>query len=695
MNDFLFNPLSQIGKFTKIQLGKLQKLLGDNPRIIDLLYYFPCKYNKYCEISEASSALIGSEVIIQMKICKHHPPIYHKKGNTPYKIYCLTKGEEKITITFFKYLKNYVQKFEVDTIVKVRGRLNFYNNQYSIAHPSLLQISQDFTSQEQDLTMQNIQPKYSLTQGVKNADISLYIQTVLELFSAEYQAEKASFLDHYPEYLKQDLPTMLREIHKPKNEEEAGRAIKYFAFEEFLAIYSATHQARVQKGKIPGISMVNSHELKDKILQNFTHNLTQDQESALKTIENSHGEKKVQLIQGDVGSGKTIVAIIACANVIESGYSAIILAPTTILANQHYQLAKKLFSGTNTRCELITGRLQIRQKRQITQDFRKGDIDLLIGTHALFNEDIIHSKIGLIIIDEQHRFGVNQRLNLIEKSQNASVMMMSATPIPRTLAMGLYGDIEIIEIKQKPAFQKEIITSIISMDKYFSLIDHVKNSINHGEKIYWVCPLIDDENGDGGVIKRFADLTQYFPKEEIGLLYGSLKEAEKDAIIQQFQEGIYKVLISTTVVEVGVNIPDATIIIIEDSHRFGLSQLHQLRGRVGRGNKQSYCILLYQDSENYLGMERLKVIKENSNGFEIAKYDMKMRGTGNVLGEEQSGGMGYKIANITRDIEVMEEVCNFAKSYYHTTKDDIFLKQFITRVLQIYFPNDFEKYLLG
>lgn len=700
MKNLLFTRIDNYSEFTKSQITKIHKILGIGARLIDVLYYVPHKYVKYSEVSEISNAFVGSDIVLQIKIIKHTKPLYFGKSKTPYKIYCLTKNNEKIIITFFKYLQNYVQKFEIDKVAQIRGKLNFYNGNYVISHPSLLAIYNDFQNREIESEMQTkIQPRYKLINGTKQSDVIGIVKIALEILQKNEKfltMRNSDNFEQYPEYIQQDFIKVLNEIHNPTNETNIEKALNYLVFEEFLATYFATHCARLRQIQSNFISFQYSGILKQKILNNFQHKLTQDQQITVKEIEESQKEDKkmIRLIQGDVGSGKTIVALISCANVIESGYSCLILAPTTILASQHFQLIDKLFFGTGVNCHLVTGKITTTKRMNIIKQFKSGEINILVGTHALFNDDIIHHKIGLIIIDEQHRFGVNQRLSLVNKSDKADIIMMSATPIPRTLAMGLYGDIEISKIKQKPAFQKEIITSIMSMDKYPELIEHLRKKLENDEKIYWICPLIDDENGDGGVLKRFEDLQKYFEKEKIGLLYGSLKEDKKNEIIREFQHGDYSILISTTVVEVGVNIPNASVVIIEDANKFGLSQLHQLRGRVGRGDKQSYCIMLYQNSEN-VNIERLKIIKENNDGFDIAECDMKMRGIGNILGKEQSGDAGYKIANITRDFDLMQEALRFAKKYFHQLDNDLFLKQFVEKALQTYFPDDFEKYLQG
>lgn len=694
----LYSKISEFSDyFSKSELGKIEKITNDNARLIDVLYNFPSRYIKFSETQEVSNGLLNTDITIQLRVINHIKSNYFGKGrNTPYKINCQTKDGEQILIIFFKPLKNYVSKFEIDKVVKIRGKLNLYKKDFMIAHPSLIKVTDDFQKIDESENI-NILSRYRTTNGIKSSDTKIIILNCIRIL----EEKSINFINELPIDSNSDFLSSIKEIHNPTSEEKLELAMKRFIFEEFFANGFAMHHARISDEKEIGISFQKSNNLSNLVLKNFKYELTNDQKSALNEIEYNQlkEEKMLRLLQGDVGSGKTIVALLSACNVIEQNYKVVLLAPTTILATQHFHLTEKLFYGSNTRIELITSKTPVAKKRKIYNDYQNNEIDILIGTHSVFNENLINNKIGLIIIDEQHRFGVEQRLLLIEKSKHADVLMMSATPIPRTLAMTMYGDIEVSIIKEKPSFQKQIKTSIISAEKYQELVEHIKKRLKSDERCYWICPLIESEDEEeSSVNQRYSVLKNCINPELISTLTGRMKEDEKNTIIQKFQTGETKILISTTVVEVGVNVPDATIMVIESAEKFGLSQLHQLRGRVGRGDKESFCILMYGEGANDLSIERLKIIKENSDGFEISKHDMKIRGFGKMLGIEQSGDCGYKIANVYRDYEIMQKAFQFAKDCLQNP-DLIDVKmnhnEFVNHSLMTYFPNDYTRYVMG
>ena len=372
-------------------------------------------------------------------------------------------------------------------------------------------------------------------------------------------------------------------------------------------------------------------------------------------------KKMLRILQGDVGSGKTLVALMSAINTIEAGYKVIVMAPTAILAKQHYLTFSNLLYGTGLQTELLIGETKQKQRNDIISRLKMGMVDVLIGTHTLFQKSIEMPKnIGLFIIDEQHNFGVEQRVDLINKCKNADILMMSATPIPRTMVMALYGDVSVSQIEHKPSNRMPIETRIISSDRYDELVKSIKRKVDNGEKAYWVCPLVDEsEKLDYIDAKTRAEaLQQVFGKENVGLIHGKMKQEQKDQMMLDFKNGKFNLLVATTVIEVGIDVPEATIIVIENAEKFGLAQLHQLRGRVGRGSKQSYCFLLYGEKLTEIGQQRLKILRNNNDGFKIAEYDLKMRGGGVILSSKQSGFNAMEFVNFARDKDLVRMLNN-------------------------------------
>ena len=388
-------------------------------------------------------------------------------------------------------------------------------------------------------------------------------------------------------------------------------------------------------------------------------NLTEDQKKCLEEIyqDQSKDKKMLRLLQGDVGSGKTIVALLACLNAVEAGKKAVIMAPTAILAKQHFTKIQQICSGLGLQIELFIGETKQKARNDILTRLSLGMIDILVGTHTLFQKSInLPKNIGLFVIDEQHNFGVEQRIKLLEKCKDADTLMMSATPIPRTMIMTLYGDIQVSRISQKPSNRLPIDTKILSFEeKYEQLVQGIKRKVDADEKIYWVCPLVEEseklEYTD--VQTRFKELSNIIGKDKIAILHGKMKQEDKDKAMLEFKNGNINLLVSTTVIEVGIDVPEATIIVIENAEKFGLAQLHQLRGRVGRGKKQSYCFLLYGNKISDIGKQRLEILKKYSDGFLIAEADLKIRGGGAILSAKQSGFNTMKFVNFVNDKDII------------------------------------------
>ena len=398
-----------------------------------------------------------------------------------------------------------------------------------------------------------------------------------------------------------------------------------------------------------------------------------------------------RILQGDVGSGKTIVSFLTSANVLEIGYQAALMAPTAILANQHFILARKIFKNTNIKIEILTGKTEIKSRNKTLEDLKNGKIDLLIGTHALFQRKIEFKNLGYIIIDEQHKFGVKQRMLLAEKGgKNCDVLLMSATPIPRTMMLTVYGDMDVSRLLEKPKDRLSILTYSKPEKKINEIVEIIKKGLSENNQVFWVCPLIKDSQflDYSSVTKRYDWLKKKFPNQT-SILHGELKQNEKDLILQRFLNKKIKILVSTTVIEVGIDFPDANLIVIENANKFGLAQLHQLRGRVGRGHKQGKCILLFKDNLSKNSVQRIKILKKSSDGFFIAEEDMKMRGFGDIIGYQQSGEKFFKIADTVNHSDLFLYAENYLKKIENKSFDKFdFLIKLHDRAEILYSRND-------
>ena len=438
-------------------------------------------------------------------------------------------------------------------------------------------------------------------------------------------------------------------MHKPDN---VGKYNSNFyrrlAYDEIFSTFLVHSEIRKNIKKIKKQKKIFNNSYQKKILDNLNFKLTNDQEKTLIEINNDlqSNQKMFRLLQGDVGSGKTIVALCAAANTVKSGFQVAVMAPTEILARQHYNLAKEIFDK-NLNLEILSSKSEYKEKKIIREKLENNQIDVIFGTHAIFQKKIIFKKLGLIIIDEQHKFGVNQRKKLSDKGgDNCDVLLMSATPIPRTLTMTIYGDMDLSIIKEKPKSRKEVKTYSKLESKIDEILKFIEKEINNNNQIFWVCPLIEESKklDHTSAVQKFEFLKKKFPNK-VALLHGKTDSEEKEMILKDFLNQKTKILVSTTIIEVGIDFPNANVIIIENANKFGLSQLHQLRGRVGRGEKQSTCILLFKSSLTENAKKRLNILKSSTDGFVISEEDMKLRGFGDILGFKQSGIKIFKLAD--------------------------------------------------
>ncbi len=674
----IFSNLKDTKLIQQDMVDKIVKLVGE--RVIDAVMHVPIDYELWYRVDtldkiEAKEYCLIETTIDDVKIPKISPYIAARK-HIPIVINTTTFDGYKLDLVFFNIPIFILSQYKRGQRIVCQGKLLIdKNKKRSITNPSITTRIQgvhgcmcvhrlkqlEYEGVNIDEKIDNIMPIYSLTNGVRQNQIISLMEKILNSEMFDF-----SQLDNCDFILNTSMPSAkesIKKLHFPSSIHDIFNDSKFrkkIAFLELISFQFSILKAREKFKKEQGISISGNGSIREKVLKNLPFSLTEDQQNSLEEIykDQASDKKMLRLLQGDVGSGKTIVGLMAAFNAIESGYKVVIIAPTTILAKQHFSNISTMCFGFGLSVELFIGETKQSKRKDILKKVELGQVDILVGTHSLFQEKIKLSNIGLFIIDEQHSFGVIQRLSLIEKCKNADILMMSATPIPRTMIMALYGDIKVSCIKHKPDCRPQIDTRILNInEKYDELIDGIKRKISAGEKVYWICPLVEEsETLDYiDVVTRAKELEKKIEKTKIGILHGKMTQKDKDDVVNDFKDGIIQLLVSTTVIEVGIDIPDATIIVIENAEKFGLAQLHQLRGRVGRGTLQSYCFLLYSDKIGDDGKKRLSILKRYNNGFDVAKLDLKMRGCGTVLDKKQSGDV-MNFVDFSRDEEMISSV---------------------------------------
>ena len=635
IQDFLtrnISSLNGVGVKTK-KLLKKKKI----EKISDLLWNLPQGYTDRTNLQTLDKLEIGKITTINVKVVKYNFP---RLRNLPNKVFCEDQNG-KIDIVFFNSREGYIRKIlPLNSNVIISGKINYYKKKYQITNPAYV------VPVDKESYVNRIIPKYSLTEGITEKIYRKLIDQVLKHITNLNEWHDDDILKKIGNV---SWAKSILSIHKDKTSDLNSKFYRRLAYDEILANYLFLSQIRQRIKKYKKKKKIFNDTISKKIIKNFNFSLTADQNKVLNEInaDIKSNFKMFRLLQGDVGSGKTIVAFIAAANVINSDWQVALMAPTEILAKQHYKLAKEIFKSTNVTIALLTAKSEYSKKKEVKQNLSKGKINLLIGTHALFQKDILFKNLGLIIIDEQHKFGVRQRIELSNKGgKNCDILLMSATPIPRTLILANYGDMDISRISQKPFNRKEIITLSKPEEKIDEIIFFIRNQIKNGNQVFWVCPLIEEsKNLDySAAVEKYNFLLKRF-SNKVGLIHGNLDKNKKDEVLNNFLKKKIDILVSTTVIEVGIDFPDSNVIIVENSNKFGLSQLHQLRGRVGRGTSQGTCILLYKKNLSENAKKRIKVLKSSNDGFFIADEDMKLRGFGDVLGYKQSGIKDFKLAD--------------------------------------------------
>ena len=616
----------------------IKKLCGD--RVVDALFHFPINIVDRTygpQLKQAQDGKIWTGVVT---ITEHQAPSSKKH---PYRVYC-TDGTANLVLVFFKIYSDSIQKnYPVGSQRVVSGKIEYFNGMWQMSHPEYV------TSPDKLKSIARFEPVYPLTAGVTNklmckvADECMYrLPKLPEWLSVN--AKNA--LDYI------DFNSAIKQLHHPRNIADIypnSIAYRRLAYDEILsnqlALAFIRHKVKQQSGR----SFIGTGILYKKIIDSLPFVLTLSQQKVLDEIleDQKNPYKMLRLLQGDVGSGKTVVALLSMANVIECGSQTALMAPTEILAKQHYETISKICENIGIKVGLLTGKMRIKEKRETCEKLATGEINILIGTHALFTENVKFKDLGYVVIDEQHRFGVNQRLSLSSKGDLCDVLVMTATPIPRSLLLTAYGDMDYSKIEGVPEGRKPSKTVVMNSNKISDVISALKRKIEEGTRAYWVCPLVEEsEKSDLAAATERYEMLQQYLGSKVGLIHGKMKEAEKDAVMEQFKNGEKTLLVATTVIEVGVNVPEATIIIIEHSERFGLAQLHQLRGRIKRGYDEGTCILLYSYPISEIAKERLNIMKQTEDGFFIAEKDLELRGGGEILGTRQSGFAQFKIANM-------------------------------------------------
>ena len=635
IHDFLFQNVSILdGVGTKtIKLLKKKEI----EKISDLLWNFPQGFTDRSNLQTLDKLEIGKITTIKVKVVKYNFP---RIRNLPNKVICEDKNG-KIDIIFFNSREGYIRKIlPLNTSVIISGKINYFKKKYQITNPAyIVPINkEDYVNK--------IIPKYSLTEGLTEKIYRKLIEQVLKNITDLTEWHNDKILKKIGNV---GWSQSIFNVHQDKENNFNSKFHRRLAYDEILANLLVLSQARKRIKKFKKIKKRFNNHLSNKLIRNFNFELTKNQVSIIKEINSDlQSEYKMfRLLQGDVGSGKTIVSLIAAANVIKSNWQVALMAPTEILAKQHYNLACKIFKSTNINIKFLSGNSDSKQQKLIQENLINGKINFLIGTHALFQKNIQFKNLGLVIIDEQHKFGVRQRIELSNKGgKNCDILLMSATPIPRTLVLAVYGDMDISRLIEKPMYRKDIITLSKPEEKIDEILIFIKKQIKNGNQVFWVCPLIEESKklDYSAAVEKYNHLMKNFTNK-VGLIHGGLEKEKKNKVLNNFLNKSIDILVSTTVIEVGIDFPNANVIIIENSNKFGLSQLHQLRGRVGRGINQGTCILLYKKNLSGSAKKRIKILKSSNDGFFIAEEDMKLRGFGDILGYQQSGIKDFKLAD--------------------------------------------------
>ena len=637
-NFFLFSNIEKVpGVGKKISTYLKKKKIE---KVSDLLWDLPYSITDRSNTTTLDKLEVGKIFTISVKVIKYNFP---RIRNLPNKIVCRDNFGE-IDLIFFNSREGYIKAIlPLNEWAVISGKINYFRNKYQITNPTYVTKTENLDN------IKMITPKYSLTEGLTEKKYRNIIEKVIKKIPEINEWHDDNFIKKMGF---SSWKGSIENLHNPSFEKDLNSIfLKRIAYDEIFAnlLFLSNSRNKIKKIK-KDIKKFNSN-YSNQLIEKLPYLLTNGQKQIINEIDadlKSHS-RMFRILQGDVGSGKTIIAAIACINTIESGYQCGLMAPTAILAEQHFKIFNELIyrSKLKIKIELLTGKTDNKKRKKILENLDSKKIDFLVGTHSLFQKTISFNKLGLIVIDEQHKFGVQQRIKFAKKGgSNCDVLLMSATPIPRTMMMSIYGDMDTSRLEEKPVNRQKILTLSKPEKKINEIWPFLEKKINNNEQIFWVCPLIDESKklDYSSTTKTFKLVDQKFPKKA-GFIHGALTQTEKETVLKKFLNNEISILVSTTVIEVGVDFPNATVIIIENSNKFGLAQLHQLRGRIGRGDKSGTCILLFKNQLSKNAKKRIQILKKSDDGFFIAEEDMKLRGYGDLVGFKQSGTKLFKVAD--------------------------------------------------
>ena len=635
------------------KLEKLyRRLLGreEPPRIVDLLFHLPASVIDRRARPKLRDVTFDTVVTVAVTVDRHRPSPPNRP-RAPYQVYTSDKTGD-LTLVYFNAHKDYLQKLlPVGERRIVSGTVALYDGMRQMVHP-------DRVVSEADLAkLPLIDPVYPLTEGLSSGQVHRAVDAAVAKAPRLPEWQDAAWLTSrgFPPFA--DALGLVHRPQEPGDVLPEGRAWSRLAYDEFLAGQLALGLVRTHVRRQAGRPSAGDGALRARILDALPYSLTPSQVRAVDDIaaDLAQPQRMLRLLQGDVGAGKTVVALLAAAAVIEAGRQAALMAPTEILARQHLATIAPLAEAAGLKVAILTGRERGRERSDTLARLAAGDLDLLIGTHALFQEEVAFNDLALAVVDEQHRFGVHQRLALTRKGEAVDVLVMTATPIPRTLVLTYFGDMDVSELREKPAGRVPVDTRTIPLGRLGEVVDGIGRALAEGRRVYWVCPLVAESEAIdlAAAEDRFALLKNRFG-DAVDLVHGRMRGLDKDAAMARFAAGETRLLVATTVIEVGVDVPEATVMVIEHAERFGLAQLHQLRGRIGRGAEKSTCLLVYKPPLGEFAKARLAILRDTEDGFRIAEEDLRLRGEGDVLGTRQSGMPGFRVARIEVHRDLIE-----------------------------------------